>query len=708
MMKFQSKAKPALSSFFALTLVLALVPVAGGATAYAEEGGAEQEQATDTQNADEQSLAASSAEGQAVASTDTDGSEAQAEGDRGSDNQSEGAPQKEEGTVVVLPSEEDMQKSLIGLDELAGENAGISTFSLDADTLSSSGVDVKFYSGTDRIETSVLQAKSAWSSSDYAIIAGSESWPDALAASGLAGLYDCPIMLTPTDYLDSRVKQALSDMGVKHVFVLGDQYSISASTADQIKAVINENPVRLSGDDRYETQMEIYNYGLNNKDGRTWKSDLAVVANGGDSHFADALSASSGAFAKGSPVFLVDASGALSSAQKTALTSGAAKGLFRTIAVTGDTYSVSNGTETFLKGVCPGGASNVVRLGGADRYQTSAKIAEWMVSQGYLSWDNAAFTTGELAYDSLGGGAAQGRDNSVVLLVGWSTAAADKLIANKGSVRTSLRFYGGYPSISVSTRSYIAKGLGITMTATVPYDITLEEMVNYEAKHYGSSVSKDTLRSYLDPSNVQPGNAYFYQYANIDGYTGLFTAAQFDAYIAKMASAYWEGKTGYTSKLRGMGQAILDAAERYNINEVYLLSHAGIESAWGCSNLAQGKISGYSGYYNFFGIAAYDSDPGNGAAYAKKKGWNTPEKALMGAAEFLSKGYIHDTSFAQNTLYNMKWDLFNAINYPKEHYEYATDVMWAQNIALTMSALYKAQGYDQSTSGLVFLVPEYK
>ena len=182
----------------------------------------------------------------------------------------------------------------------------------------------------------------------------------------------------------------------------------------------------------------------------------------------------------------------------------------------------------------------------------------------------------------------------------------------------------------------------------------------------------------------------------------------FDAYIAKMASAYWEGQTGYTSKLRGMGQAVIDAAKAYNINEVYLLSHAGIESAWGCSNLAQGKISGYSGYYNFFGIAAYDSNPGNGAAYAKNHGWDTPEKALMGAAQFLSKGYIHDTSFAQNTLYNMKWDLFNAINYPNSHYEYATDVQWAQNIAITMNALYKAHGISQSNSGLSFLVPQYK
>lgn len=703
MIEPQSRIKPTLNAVIALTLALMLVPFACTGKAYGEEGGSQVEEGVD-----EPAVGDTEANDQTAIIASVEGFES---GDQGGDMQEaslqEGAPQKEEGTVVYLPSAEDMEKSMIGLDQLADADSGISAFSLDASS-AVAGVDVLFFSGLDRVETSVFEAKSAFPTSKYVIIAGSESWPDALSASGLAGLYDCPIMLTQTGGLDSRVKAALADMGVKHAFILGDQYSISDAAAKEIKAAIGENPVRLQGSDRYGTQMAIYEYGLSNKDGKTWKNDLAIVANGGDSHFADALSASSGAFVKGAPVFLVQDSGGFSAAQKTALSTGAGKGLFQTIMVAGDTNSVSKSSQSFLEGICPGGSSKVVRRGGDTRYATSALIAEWMVAQQYLTWDNAAFATGELAYDALGGGAAQGRAKSVVLLVGnGNTVAADTLIKNKGSVNTSIRFYGGYPSIPVKMRTYIAKGLGISMTANVPYDITLDAMVAYERKF--SSASEAVLRQYLDPANVQPGDAAFYQYADIgQGYTGLFTASQLDAYIAKMASAYWEGQNGVTSKLRGMGQAIIDAAKEYNINEVYLLCHAGIESAWGCSNLAQGKISGYSGYYNFFGIAAFDSNPGNGAAYAKSKGWNTPEKAIRGAAQFLSHGYIHDSSFAQNTLYNMRWDLFNAINNPTAHYEYATDVEWARTIGITMNALYKAQGYSQSTSGLVFLIPEYK
>ena len=52
------------------------------------------------------------------------------------------------------------------------------------------------------------------------------------------------------------------------------------------------------------------------------------------------------------------------------------------------------------------------------------------------------------------------------------------------------------------------------------------------------------------------------------------------------------------------------------------------------------------------------------------------------------QGYIHDSSFEQDTLYNMKWDLFNAMNGNDAHYEYATDVEWAKSIGSTMSSLY--------------------
>lgn len=59
--------------------------------------------------------------------------------------------------------------------------------------------------------------------------------------------------------------------------------------------------------------------------------------------------------------------------------------------------------------------------------------------------------------------------------------------------------------------------------------------------------------------------------------------------------------------------------------------------------------------YNMFGIGAYDSDPvGTGSNYAYEMGWDTPEKAIMGGAKWISENYINSSSHTQNTLYEMR------------------------------------------------------
>ena len=121
----------------------------------------------------------------------------------------------------------------------------------------------------------------------------------------------------------------------------------------------------------------------------------------------------------------------------------------------------------------------------------------------------------------------------------------------------------------------------------------------------------------------------------------MVSAAQLDAYIASTAN-------GRTGTLAGNGEAFVNAARRYGVNEVYLLAHAILESGWGTSTLAKGYV--YDGktlvdgktwpkgtYYNFYGIGAYDSSPlSGGRALAIKNGWDTPEKAIHGAARWIA------------------------------------------------------------------------
>lgn len=134
---------------------------------------------------------------------------------------------------------------------------------------------------------------------------------------------------------------------------------------------------------------------------------------------------------------------------------------------------------------------------------------------------------------------------------------------------------------------------------------------------------------------------------------------------------------------KGREKAFLEAQETYDVNVIYLLSHAFIETGNGNSELAKGiKMSNGKTFYNFYGIGAFDKDAiETGSSFAKKQNWNSPEKAIKGGAEFVSNEYINNE---QNTLYKMRWNPYN----PGQHL-YATDVNWATSIGSIMEHYYE-------------------
>ena len=134
--------------------------------------------------------------------------------------------------------------------------------------------------------------------------------------------------------------------------------------------------------------------------------------------------------------------------------------------------------------------------------------------------------------------------------------------------------------------------------------------------------------------------------------------------------------------MKGKEKAFLNAQDKYNINIIYLLSHAFIETGNGNSELASGvKMSNGKTFYNFYGIGAFDQDAvETGSSYARKKGWTSPEKAIDGGARFVRKDYLDN---GQDTLYKMRWNPYN----PGQHL-YATDVNWATSIGKIMESYY--------------------
>lgn len=203
----------------------------------------------------------------------------------------------------------------------------------------------------------------------------------------------------------------------------------------------------------------------------------------------------------------------------------------------------------------------------------------------------------------------------------------------------------------------IAQGKNLTI---------LEKIGEWYRISYGSwrNAMREDVSYYLNPNNADQ-----FQHLLLTSTAGV-SATQLNNLL--------NGK----GILQGKGQAFIDAGRVYSVNEIYLISHALLETGNGSSKLATGVSYNGKTVYNMFGIGAYDSDPINGGArMAYEMGWDTPEKAIVGGAKFISQEYIHN-QYNQNTIYKMRWNFLYA---PKQ---YATDVAWAAKQINRIKELY--------------------
>ena len=262
--------------------------------------------------------------------------------------------------------------------------------------------------------------------------------------------------------------------------------------------------------------------------------------------------------------------------------------------------------------------------------------------------------------------------------------------------------------------SYSILSLQSTSGSVTYLSISLERMASIEYdrgtnKYNGKSATLEQIRQALDPNQVSLS-----QFADISVSSGL-TASQIDAFIDSTS----KGRSG---TLHGMGYAFIQAEQRYGVSAAYLVAHAVLESGWGTSNLCKGTY--YDGttvigrtsksdgayypagtYYNYFGLGASDDSPfSNGISLAIQNGWNSPEAAILGAAKYISTYYIHRSSYAACTLYNMRWDYERAQDTGDPWHQYATDVQWPESIANLMDSVYAKNNVEPSYA---YIIPCY-
>ncbi|MFE7060653.1 glucosaminidase domain-containing protein [Sutcliffiella sp. NPDC057660] len=152
--------------------------------------------------------------------------------------------------------------------------------------------------------------------------------------------------------------------------------------------------------------------------------------------------------------------------------------------------------------------------------------------------------------------------------------------------------------------------------------------------------------------------------------------------------------------LTGLGALFVEAANKYKINEIYLLSHALLETGHGTSSLSKGIQYNGQTVYNMYGFGAFDGcAEGCGAERAYKEKWFTPEAAILGGAKIISEYYINHPTYKQDTLYKMRWNPAT----PATH-QYATDKDWAIKQVNSIKRYYDLV----DTYTLIFDVPVFK
>ncbi|WP_139651620.1 S8 family serine peptidase [Raoultibacter phocaeensis] len=285
-----------------------------------------------------------------------------------------------------------------------------------------SGLTSLRFDGVDRYDTARLIAQYGFGSVDTAIIVSGADrhFPDALSASGLAGLLDVPIIPTAPDYLPTATSEALVSLGIRTAIIVGGTPSVSSGVEAAIRALGCVQTIeRLAGDDRYHTSALVYEYaeshGMSwtNPEGyeragyasdHTWKNPggkkTAILATG--ENFPDALAASSLSASAHHPILLATRT-ALPTPVKAILGSGA----FDELIVLGDDNAISlrvaQEAATLVKPAAlssqPAKRDWYVTCAGADRFETAFLIAEQAVLEG-ISLDAVVIASGTSSIDA--------------------------------------------------------------------------------------------------------------------------------------------------------------------------------------------------------------------------------------------------------------------------------------------------------------------
>jgi putative cell wall-binding protein len=294
---------------------------------------------------------------------------------------------------------------------------------------------VRRSAGPDRYLTAVRASRLAFDSADIAVVASGADYPDALAASALAGAYDTPLLLTEPHRPPSSVRTEIARLGVREVVIIGGSDAVDTQVERAFDAMPGVDTRRIAGANRYETATAVATAVL-----RADPSGGRVFIVRGDA-FADALAVSPLAYSASAPVLLVEPDAVPRSVRALL-----ADPRITDAVIVGGSAAVSPATFAQLDSAL---GVNATRVGGADRYATAALVAEWGITNSLADPAFVGLATGSDYPDGLTGGAVCGAHGGVLLLSMPAElgSPAEEFLRTHATLSTGVEIFGGETAV---------------------------------------------------------------------------------------------------------------------------------------------------------------------------------------------------------------------------------------------------------------------
>ena len=310
--------------------------------------------------------------------------------------------------------------------------------------------------GANRFETAieVSKARFGYKEADTVVIVGANALMDGLSAAPLAAAKKAPVLLADSKAGLGRstmdeIDRACKDLNRKTVYVVGGSNSVPQSVVKQLEDKFGAVVVRLSGDDRYDTSMEVASRLVTDKHVNT---ELFVVGGDGaaDAMSISAVAAKKDADKKVSPILVVPQKGI----KRTAREFIKAKEFETSYLIGGETTASTQVFRDLQETVKMNPSKNnvktntVKRLAGINRYATNVAVVKEFDMANLKGLD---ITSGDNKYlvDAQTAGAFAAENDAAILLTGSSLTKDQKDLLKDMKLKTGVYQVGGVVSANV-------------------------------------------------------------------------------------------------------------------------------------------------------------------------------------------------------------------------------------------------------------------